>query len=194
MNEEVQLETNKLNIDDIVSKMNEERDPYQNVFVQECEYMNILIFEILKTLGDMELAFKGELTMTDKMEQVMDSIFLDRVPAPWAKLAYPSTRGLGSWLDNLKHRLDQLNQWKEDPQVIPKVVFLNRLFNPQSFLTAIKQVNSRNTGSELNRLTITTDITKKMFNDITEFPQGRRLRLRHTRRGRALGALGGPDR
>lgn len=105
--------------------------------------MNNLINEILRSLGECELAFKGELTMTDKMEALIDSIFMDRVPESWAKLAFPSTRGLGSWLDNLKHRLDQLNLWKEEPTQIPKVVFLNRLFNPNSFLTAIQQVYSR---------------------------------------------------
>jgi dynein heavy chain len=68
--------------------------------------MNVLIEEILRSLGEIELAFKGELTMTDKMETLIDSIFMDRVPESWAKYAFPSTRGLGSWLDNLKHRLD----------------------------------------------------------------------------------------
>jgi len=77
--------------------------------------MNALINEILKSLFEIELSFKGELTMTEKMENLMDSIFLDKVPPSWANLAFPSTRGLGSWLDNLKHRLDQLNIWKEDP-------------------------------------------------------------------------------
>lgn len=101
--------------------------------------------------------------MTEKMEQLMDSIFLDKVPATWAKLAFPSTRGLGSWLDNLKHRLDQLNLWKEDPTRVPTVVFVNRLFNPQSFLTAIKQVYARERQQELNRLYIQTEITKKMY-------------------------------
>lgn len=89
--------------------MTDERGPYQNVYLQECEYMNILINEILRSLSEIALSFKGELTMTEKMERLMDSIFLDRVPESWAKLAFPSTRGLGSWLDNLKHRLDQLN-------------------------------------------------------------------------------------
>jgi len=68
--------------------------------------MNILINEILRSLAEIELSFKGELTMTEKMEALMDSIFLDKVPATWTKLAYPSTRPLGSWLDNLKQRLD----------------------------------------------------------------------------------------
>jgi len=128
-----------LNIDDISSKLgDEQRGPYQNVFLQECEYMNALIREITKSLAEIELAFKGELTMTEKMEALMSCIYFNTIPAPWAKLAFPSTRGLGSWLDNLKQRLEQLNQWKEDPVKIPNVTFLNRLFNPQSFLTAIK--------------------------------------------------------
>lgn len=154
VSDEVSLDQNKLNIEDITGKLSEERDPYQNVFIQECEYMNVLINEILKSLMEIELSFKGELTMTEKMEQLMDSISLNRVPPSWAKHAFPSTRGLGSWLDNLKHRLDQLNLWKEEPTQIPKVVFLNRLFNPQSFLTAIKQVYSRAYKAELNKLTI----------------------------------------
>lgn len=154
VNDEVQLDQNKLNIEDIASKMTDDRGPYQNVFLQECEVMNVLINEILRSLQEIELSFKGELTMTEKMEQLMDAIYLDKVPATWAKLAFPSTRGLGSWLDNLKHRLDQLNIWKEDPTRVPTVIFLNRLFNPQSFLTAIKQVYARERQQELNRLYI----------------------------------------
>jgi dynein heavy chain len=44
--------------------------------------------------------------MTEKMEALMQAIFMNKTPATWEKFAYPSTRGLGSWLDNLKQRLD----------------------------------------------------------------------------------------
>jgi dynein heavy chain, axonemal len=155
VNDECALDQNKLNIDDIASKLGDEaRTPFQNAFLQECEYMNILIRAIVSSLQEIELAFRGELTMTEKMEQLMAAIFINTVPAPWAKLGYPSTRGLGSWLDNLKQRLDQLNAWKDDPVKKPPVTFLNRLFNPQSFLTAIKQVYARENMVELNQLTI----------------------------------------
>jgi len=51
VNEEAQLDSNKLNIEDISSKLGEEsRDPYQNVFMQECEYMNVLIGIIVMSL------------------------------------------------------------------------------------------------------------------------------------------------
>lgn len=68
--------------------------------------MNVLILVIVGSLRDIELAFKGELTMTENMESLMSSIFFNSIPATWAKFAFPSSRGLGSWLDNLKQRLD----------------------------------------------------------------------------------------
>ena len=171
INDEIQLDQNKPNMEDIVSKLGEDRDPYQNVFLQECEYMSILIEEILKSLADLELAFKGELTMTDQMEALMDAVYLDNVPDKWNKLAFPSTRGLTSWLINLKHRIDQLNVWKEDPSVQLRIVFLNRLKNPQSFLTAVRQKSSRDNGFELDKLYIQTEVTKKMHNEIEGQPR-----------------------
>jgi dynein heavy chain len=163
--DETALDSNKLNIDDIKGKLTDEPGPYQNVFLQECEVMNVLIFEVVNSLKEIELSFKGELTMTEKMEQLMESIFFDKVPASWAKHAFSSNRGLGSWLDNLKQRLDQLNLWKEDPTKVPNVIFINRLFNPQSFLTAIKQIYAREKMQELNKLYIQTDIQKKLYWD-----------------------------
>ena len=137
--DEASLDSNKLNIEDINSKISDEqRQPYQNTFLQECEYMNVLIKVIVTNLAEIELAFKGELTMTEKMEELMKAIYLNRVPAIWTKYGFVSTRALSSWLDNLKQRLDQLNLWKDDPVTTPKCTFLNRLFNPESFLTAIQ--------------------------------------------------------
>ena len=38
--------------------MSEERGPYQNVFLQECDVMNVLINEIVRSLKEIELSFK----------------------------------------------------------------------------------------------------------------------------------------
>ena len=84
-------------MDDIASKLGEDtRGPFQNSFMQECEYMNILIHQIVTSLRDIELAFKGELTMTEGMEKTMQDITLNRVPALWTKYGFTSTRGLNS--------------------------------------------------------------------------------------------------
>lgn len=98
----------------------------------------------------------------------MDAIALDRVPEGWTKLAYSSKRGLASWLDNLMKRHDQLSKWKDEPHQSPKVTYVGRLFNPSSFLTAIKQVIGRPQNWELNNINIMTEITKKTNPDEVE--------------------------
>jgi dynein heavy chain len=40
------------------------------------------------------------------MENLITAISLNRVPPSWALLAYPSKRGLGSWLENLWKRIE----------------------------------------------------------------------------------------
>lgn len=43
--------------------------------------MAVLIEEMQRSVADLLLAFKGELTMTDSLEQLIDAMYLDRVPA-----------------------------------------------------------------------------------------------------------------
>ena len=118
--------------------------------------IRVLIKEIIRALAEIELANKGELTMTEQMETLMQDIYINRVPATWVKLSFQTTRALGYWLDNIKQRLEQLSSWKEDPSKEPYITFINRLYNPQSFLTAVKQVTARRDTVELNKLYIQT--------------------------------------
>ena len=48
----------------------------------------------MRSLSDLDLAYKGELTMNEAMETLEDNIRLDRVPPQWKKIAYPSERQL----------------------------------------------------------------------------------------------------
>jgi len=41
------------------------------VFLQECEQICVLIKEMVRSLAEIELANKGELTMTEQMETLM---------------------------------------------------------------------------------------------------------------------------
>ena len=43
--------------------------------------------------------------MTAAMEDLDDSIFFDKVPERWTKLAYPSTAGMSIWLADLINRI-----------------------------------------------------------------------------------------
>ena len=72
VSDDASLESNRINVEDITSKLTDEtRGPYQNVFIQEIEQTNVLINTILRSLAEIDLANKGELTMSDEMEQVM---------------------------------------------------------------------------------------------------------------------------
>ena len=171
--EDLNLENLKFDLEDIKSKVpdGEEKMCFINVFLQECEYMNVLTQEILRSLLEINLALNGELTPTEKMEATIDSLVLERVPVTWTELAYPSCRGLTSWLVNLQARVEQLSAWKDEPTTVPKITNIARLFNPQSFLTAVKQFHAQRTQSELNRLYIQTDITKRFEGDTEDAPR-----------------------
>lgn len=90
------------NLDDIKTKIDgESKGPYQNVFLQEVEYMNALTMEMVRSLEEIDQGLKGLLTISEKMELVINQIALNKVPTQWSLLAYPSKRGLASWLLNL---------------------------------------------------------------------------------------------
>ncbi|KAG1688915.1 hypothetical protein DVH05_002999 [Phytophthora capsici] len=155
----------KFECDEIARNL-EEMGPYQNVFIQECEAMNGLLAEVVRSLNELLLGFAGELTMSDAMEAVQESLFLDRVPKSWEKLAFPSMRPLGSWLTNLEARLQQLEEWTQNPADIPRVTWLSGMINPQSFLTAIMQVTAQKNQWELDKLVIQTDVLKRRNGEV----------------------------
>lgn len=136
--------------------------PFQNVVLQECERMNNLVFEIVRSLVELDLGFKGDLTVSEAMEDLANALYLDRVPKRWESLAYPSLRSLGSWLLDLQNRINQLNDWSNNPLDTPVVTWLPGLFNPQSFLTAIMQITAQANSLELDKLTLLTEVTKRM--------------------------------
>eukprot|EP01040_Poterioochromonas_malhamensis_P024098 gene24098-29736_t len=121
-----------------------------------------LVQEMIRSLVELDSGFKGDLTISDAMEELSNSLFLDRVPRRWEILAYPSLRSLGSWLIDLNNRITQLNDWSQAIQDMPSVTWISGLFNPQSFLTAVMQITAQSQSLELDKLSLMTDVMKKM--------------------------------
>ena len=103
--------------------------------------------------------------MTQQMEDLAEALTLMEVPgrnpfhtASWEKLAWPSTKALMQWFADLILRVDQLQTWTSTLQ-LPFSLWMGALFNPTSFLTAIKQVVSRSTGSALDQMSTETHFT-----------------------------------
>lgn len=144
----------------------DERGPFQNVFIQECDRVEALLTEIKSSVKELEMGLSGELTMSERMEKLQRALYLDRVPETWSKIAYPSLRTLSSWLEDLVVRVNQLQSWVDNPTSIPNVVDVSLLFNPQSFLTAVMQVTAQRNNLELDKLAIVTDVTRKQVDEI----------------------------
>ncbi|XP_077481740.1 dynein axonemal heavy chain 9 isoform X2 [Stigmatopora argus] len=159
----------EFNMTELLGKA-EERTPYQVVAMQECERMNILIQEIRRSLNELSLGLKGELTMTNDMENIQNAIFLDMVPESWTKRAYPSMSGLTLWFTDLLARIKELEIWTTD-FVLPCAVWLTGFFNPQSFLTAIMQAMARRNEWPLDSMSLQCDVTKKNREDVTSPPR-----------------------
>ncbi|XP_051927996.1 dynein heavy chain 9, axonemal [Hippocampus zosterae] len=159
----------EFNIPELLGKA-EERTPYQVVAVQECERMNLLTQEIRRSLNELSLGLKGELTMTSDMETLQNAIFLDMVPETWTKRAYPSICGLALWFSDLLARIKELDVWTAD-FVLPCAVWLTGFFNPQSFLTAIMQTMARKNEWPLDSMSLQCDVTKKNREDLTSPPR-----------------------
>ncbi|KAI8853660.1 dynein heavy chain and region D6 of dynein motor-domain-containing protein [Chytridium lagenaria] len=140
------------NVAELMAKV-EERTPYISVAIQECDRMSMLTTEIRRSLKELELGLKGDLTITEHMETLMNSLFLNQVPASWEKLAYPL-----------------LPAWPCEFQ-LPSVVWLCGLFNPQSFLTAVMQTTARKNEWPLDRMVLTVDVTKKVKEEFSGAPR-----------------------
>uniref|UniRef100_A0A8C3KG70 Dynein axonemal heavy chain 9 n=1 Tax=Calidris pygmaea TaxID=425635 RepID=A0A8C3KG70_9CHAR len=159
----------EFNIGELMAKV-EERTPYAVVAFQECERMNVLTSEIKRSLRELDLGLKGELTMTSDMENLQNALFLDMVPESWIRWAYPSTASLGTWFADLLARIKELEAWTGDFS-LPSAVWLAGFFNPQSFLTAIMQSTARKNEWPLDKMTLQCDVTKKTREDFTSPPR-----------------------
>uniref|UniRef100_A0A8C3PC88 Dynein axonemal heavy chain 11 n=1 Tax=Chrysemys picta bellii TaxID=8478 RepID=A0A8C3PC88_CHRPI len=155
-------------LDDILEKLPEEfnvteimqkatvRNPYVLVCFQECERMNLLIQAIRKSLKQLDLGLKGELTFSPDMEAQQSALLYDIVP--------------DAWTNTLPNNITQLDTWTQD-LVLPAVVWLSGFFNPQSFLTAIMQCTARKNDWPLDKMCLTVDVTKKVREDYGHPPR-----------------------
>lgn len=135
-----------------------DRTPYVIVCLQECERMNTLIFTIRSSLTDLDMGLKGQLNITDDMDQLSSKMFLNLQPDLWIKYAYFSLKSLPAWFEDLLLRIAQLTEYAEE-LTAPPSLWISGLFNPMSYLTSIMQVTARNNNLALDDMVLKTDVT-----------------------------------
>lgn len=98
--------------------------------------MNYLTGEMKRSLRELDLGLKGELTITSEMEVLENALFLDQVPHIWTARAYPSLLGLTNWFVDLLMRLRELEAWSTD--FVVNAFLENPLFVPRKLNTEKK--------------------------------------------------------
>jgi len=103
-------------------------------------------------LRQIKLAIKGDVVLTNELQAAMGDIFDARVPHPWQftpggdefSWLYPT---LPSWFKSLQERDEQNRGWLEGD--VPKSYWIAGFFNPQGFLTAMRQEVARKHKAEM---------------------------------------------
>lgn len=95
-------------------------------------------------------------------------MFDGRVPALWKKLSWESTT-LSFWFAELLDRNAQFVTWLNDGR--PSCFWMTGFFNPQGFLTAMRQEVARaNKGWALDTVILHNEITKLFKEDVKVGP------------------------
>merc|ERR1719310_1775313 len=118
-----------------------------NIFLsQEIQRFNMVLRIVRKTMVDMIEAIDGNVSMTPDIVDSINAVFDFRVPRKWqydptgAEISW-LTASLSGWIKGLLDRHHQLSNWigKERPPSF----WLTGFFNPQGFLTSMKQEVTR---------------------------------------------------
>lgn len=109
-----------------------------NIFLrQEIDRIQKVIKTVQSTLCDLKLAIDGTIVMSQGLRTSLDAMYDARIPECWLKVSWESAT-LGFWYTELLERDHQFRNWCHNGK--PNVFWMTGFFNPQGFLTAMRQV------------------------------------------------------
>ncbi|KER25686.1 hypothetical protein T265_14170, partial [Opisthorchis viverrini] len=135
---------------------------------QEVDRINKVIALVGSTLTDLRLAIDGTVVMNDTLKDALDCIYDARVPAVWTRSSWDSST-LGFWYTELIERNAQFSSWLENGR--PVCFWMTGFFNPQGFLTAMRQEVSRmHEGWSLDSVVLASKMTRANAEDLKDPP------------------------
>uniref|UniRef100_H2ZRD1 Uncharacterized protein n=1 Tax=Ciona savignyi TaxID=51511 RepID=H2ZRD1_CIOSA len=142
-----------------------------NIFLrQELDRMQRVISVVRTTLIDLKLAIDGTIIMSENLRDALDQMFDARIPNLWQKISWECST-LGFWFTELLERHIQFHSWIFDGR--PNQFWMTGFFNPQGFLTAMRQEVTRAhtaKGWALDGVVLYNEVTRMMKEDITAPP------------------------
>jgi dynein heavy chain len=144
-----------------------------NVFLfQEIQRIQRVLDIVRTTMLDMVLAIDGQIIMTAELVDCINAISDFRVPRKWqydptgVEISW-LTPALAAWLKGLNDRHAQLSNWLTSAnRERPPSFWLTGFFNPQGFLTSMKQEVTRQHRGEqwsLDEVDYKTEVTKDII-------------------------------
>ncbi|NXF67302.1 DYH8 protein, partial [Ciccaba nigrolineata] len=171
-----------------------------NIFLrQEIDRMQKVITILRNTLNDLKLAIEGTIIMSEaskayllcmeycilnyyfdcfssyiiisflqNLRDALDNMYNARIPQVWKRVSWDSST-LGFWFTEFLERNTQFSTWIYEGR--PNVFWMTGFFNPQGFLTAMRQEATRSRKDwVLDTVTIHNEVLKQNKEEITSPP------------------------
>ena len=132
--------------------------PTQVVLLQELERWNMLVERMGSSLMDLRKALRGEIGMSEKLDELANALFNGVLPQSWRALAPQTGKSLGSWMLHFDKRFKQYSSWIKNGE--PIVMWLSGLHVPEAYISALVQTTCRKNMWPLDRSTLYTQVTK----------------------------------
>merc|ERR1712159_565256 len=102
--------------------------------------------------------------MTEKLQDTLDYLYDARVPPHWLAVSWLSS-AVPTWFGEGLKRRDQLTSWA---QYDPAIYWFPGFYNPQGFLTSVRQEISRKKEWALDRVEQRSEVLAEMRNSDNE--------------------------
>ena len=135
---------------------------------QEIDRLTVTIKVIRQTCIDLKLAVAGTIILTPALQDALDFLYDARVPPTWVAVAWPSPN-ISLWFAECLRRYEQLDSWARNGR--PSVYWMTGFFNPQGFLTSVRQEITRSHAADawaLDKVKTKTEIRNSEYKQNVE--------------------------
>jgi len=93
------------------------------VLLQEIIRYNVLLSTMKKSIKNLKKALTGKIVMSEDMEKMAGSLFINQVPVMWSKV-FLSLKPFSSWTIDLLKRIEFFAKWIESSKT-PKSFWIS---------------------------------------------------------------------